>query len=145
MEKKVALVACVSRHRCKPLPARDLYCSDWFRKASAYAECAADEWYILSAKYGLVELDRVIAPYDKTLGKMSADKRRAWAGKVWDSLQLHLEPGDQVIILAGVQYREHLIEPIRGMGCSIEIPMAGLRIGEQLRWLKQKLEECNHA
>jgi len=50
-----------------------------------------------------------------------------------------------VIILAGARYREHLIEPIQGMGCSVEISMAGLRIGEQLRWLKQKLEECNHA
>lgn len=142
---KIALVSCVKKKQCTPMPARYLYCSDWFRKASAYAMCIADEWYILSAKYGLVEPDRVIAPYDVTLNRMSAAERRAWAVRVWDELKEKLKPGDKVVILAGIKYRERLINPIQAMGCSIEIPMAGLRIGEQLSWLKQKLLECNRA
>ena len=60
MSRKIALVACVSRKTPGPLPAQDLYVSDWFRKASAYARRVADEWYILSAKHGLVSPDTVI-------------------------------------------------------------------------------------
>ncbi len=139
MAKKIALVACVSKKNPMPMPARDLYISDWFRKASAYAMRVADEWYILSAKYGLVAPDTVIEPYDETLNRMPADARRAWARRVSKELGQVLQPGDQVMLLAGIKYRENLIGPIREMGCSVEIPLQGLRIGEQLRWLKQQL------
>ena len=139
MAKKIALVACVSRKNSIPMPARDLCISDWFRKASAYAMRVADEWYILSAKYGLVAPDTVIEPYDEPLNRMSAAARRAWARRVSKDLGRVLQPGDQVVFLAGIKYRENLIDPIREMGCSVEIPMEGLGIGKQLRWLKQQL------
>jgi len=44
-----------------------------------------------------------------------------------------------VVFLAGIKYRENLIGPIREMGCSVKVPMEGLGIGEQKRWLKQQL------
>jgi len=141
MAKKIALVACVSKKKSMPMPARDLYSSDWFRKASAYAMRVADEWYILSAKYGLVAPDAVIEPYDETLNRMPAAARRAWAKHVLKDLGRVLQPGDQVMILAGKKYRENLVNPIQQMGCSVEIPMERLRIGEQLRRLKQQLEQ----
>lgn len=145
MVTKIALVSCVKKKQCTPMPARYLYCSDWFRKASAYAMCIADEWYILSAKYGLVEPDRVIAPYDVTLNRMSAAERREWARQVLSDLKKLLEPGDHAAILAGEKYRENLIKPIQDMDCNVEIPMQGLGFGRQKGWLKQRLSECNHA
>ena len=138
MARKIALVACVSKKNSTPMPARDLYISDWFRKASAYAMRVADEWYILSAKYGLIAPDTVIEPYDETLNRMSAAARRTWAKRVSKELGQVLQPGDQVMLLAGIKYRENLIGPIREVGCSVEIPMEGLGIGKQLRWLKQQ-------
>ena len=139
MSKTVALVACVSKKRSTPSPARDLYISDWFLKASIYARHAADEWYILSAKYGLIRPDAMIEPYDETLNTMPIAARRAWAKKVLYALRERLESGDIVIILAGTKYREHLVAPIREMGCDVEIPMEGLRIGEQLSWLSRQI------
>ena len=50
MSHRITLIACVSKKRHYPALARDLYISDWFHKASAYAELIADECYILSAK-----------------------------------------------------------------------------------------------
>jgi hypothetical protein len=50
--RKIALVACVKTKKPMPMPAQDLYSSDWFRKASTYAMRVADEWHILSAKHG---------------------------------------------------------------------------------------------
>ena len=140
MAKKIVLVACVSKKNSTPMPAQDLYSSDWFRKASTYAMRVADEWHILSAKHGLVAPDTVIEPYDETLNRMPAAARRTWARRVPEELGRVLQPGDQVMILAGKRYRANLVDPIREMGCSVEIPMEGLGIGKQLRWLKQQLE-----
>jgi hypothetical protein len=140
MARKIVLVACVSKKNPMPMPARDLYISDWFRKASAYAMRMADEWYILSAKYGLVAPHTVIEPYDETLNRMPAAARRAWAKRVSKDLGRVLQPEYQVVILTGIKYRENLISPIREMGCSVKVPREGLGIGEQKRWLKKQLE-----
>jgi len=137
--KTVALVACVGKKNSGPMAARDLYTSSWFRKASAYAIRTAYEWYILSAKYGLVPPDTVIGPYDETLNRMPANARRVWAKRVMDDLTQWVKPGDEVIILAGHRYRADLLDPLRKMGCAIQIPMQGLRIGEQLAWLNERL------
>lgn len=140
MARSIVLVACVKKKNSTAMPAQDLYCSVWFQKASAYAVRVADEWYILSAEYGLVPPDTVIEPYDRTLKEMAAPARRAWARQVLDDLAGLLRPGDRVVVLAGKRYRENLVEPMREMGCSVEIPMEGLRQGEQKSWLKRQLE-----
>lgn len=137
--RTIALVSCVSKKSVRPMPARDLYISDWFQKASAYVEQTADRWYILSAKYGLVDPDAVIEPYDETLKTMPAAARRAWARRVLVQLSPSLKQGDHLVILAGEAYREHLLDPVRAIGYPVEIPMQGLRIGEQLRWLTDQL------
>lgn len=139
MPRTIALVACVSRKHSSPLPARELYTSDWFRKASAYAEQVADEWYILSAKHGLLAPGTTIEPYNETLNRMPAPDRRVWARRVLKSLERVLRPGDRVVILAGQRYREHLVAPIQRMGCCVDVPMEGLGIGKQLRWLKDRI------
>ena len=138
MSKNVALVACVSKKRLFPSPARDLYISDWYRKASNYARNVSDEWYILSAKFGLTSPDAMIEPYNETLNTMPIASRRSWAKCVLVDLGSILTPGDIVIILAGTKYREHLVKQIRDMGVQVDIPMEGLRIGEQLSWLSKQ-------
>jgi len=144
MSKTIALVACVGGKRPEPSPAADLYMSDWFLKASAYARMIADEWYILSAKYGLVRPTAVIAPYNVTLNRMRKAERTAWAEQVLKSLCPLLTLGDEVIFLAGKNYRADLIQPIRDLGCKVRVPMEGLGIGQQLSWLLKHLEQ-GHA
>ena len=139
MSKTIALVACVSKKRVTSLPARDLYISDWFLKASAYADQISDQWFILSAKYGLLDPEDVIGPYDEALNKMPVKARRSWSKEVLVDLIPRLNQGDQIVFLAGLKYREYLIDPLLARGFHIEIPMEGLRIGEQLRWLSKHL------
>ena len=93
----------------------------------------------MSAKYGLVAPEAVIEPYDETLNRMRVAVRRTWARRVIGDLRHVLQPGDHVMILAGSRYRQDLTGPIRRMECTVEAPMEGLRIGEQLRWLKQRV------
>jgi cytoplasmic iron level regulating protein YaaA (DUF328/UPF0246 family) len=110
-----------------------------FKKASSYARQIADQWYILSAKHGLLHPDTVIEPYDETLNKMRVAERRAWGRRVVGQLQEVLRPGDRVVFLAGKRYRENLVTPVRQMRCRVEIPMEGLSFGRQLRWLNERL------
>ncbi len=131
----IALVSCVSMKRPYAAAARDLYTSPWFRKARGYAEAVADEWYVLSAKYGLVDPQRVIEPYDETLNQMGFRERREWATRVLRQLEAVLRPGDKVIMLAGQRYREGLLNTLRARGVHVSVPMEGLRVGEQLHWL----------
>lgn len=131
----VYLVSCVSRKKQQPCAARDLYASDLFLKARRYVEASACPWFILSAEYGLVSPDQVIAPYERTLNTMSIADRRAWAARVAKQLAEAVPDLSQVVFLAGERYREFLANHLSGRGVTMSVPMNGLRIGEQLSWL----------
>lgn len=119
--------------KCK---ARDLYDSTWFRYAWHYAQSLnSDKIFILSAKYGLVDPDAEIEPYEETLNTKSDKDIRAWANAVVNALRKKVDlKNDVFIILAGEKYRRHIT-------CHLtkhEVPMDGLRIGQQLKWLKER-------
>jgi cytoplasmic iron level regulating protein YaaA (DUF328/UPF0246 family) len=136
--KTVYLVSCAAEKRASERPAEHLYCSDLFQKARAYAlrnMGSEDQWYILSAKYGLLNPAMVVGPYNETLNNMRKFERTQWARHVESDLRTLLHQGDRVVFLAGQKYREFLEPSLLAWGCDILIPMRGMRIGEQLRWL----------
>ena len=137
--KPLFLVSCVSRKQRIPMAAKDLYSSDWFRKARAYVEAQSPHWLILSAKYGLVKPRQLVAPYEATLGNMNAAKRREWANKVAAQIRRHCPKGTEVVILAGRKYRENLVPILIHWGCKLHIPLEGMGIGRQLRWFKKQM------
>jgi hypothetical protein len=136
---RVALVSCVKSKRATPLPARDLYTSPLFHGLRTYAERHADRWYILSAKHGLLDPDRVTAPYEQTLNTMGAAARRRWADRVNATLAERLPEEADLIILAGVRYREHVVPFLKGRGHTISIPLEGLSFGRQLAYLSNHI------
>jgi len=131
------LVACVKSKQTKSAPAKDLYTSALFKKTKAYAQKNSRSWYILSAKYGLLEPDEIIAPYEKTLKTMPSRERYAWAKRVLAALDTRLQPDDRVILLAGETYREHLVPALQAEGHEVLIPLQGLSFGKQLQWLTE--------
>lgn len=77
MKRKVALVSCVKTKRDEPAAPRNLYISSYFQKMRDYAEQNYDDWWILSAKHGLLDPDGdPIEPYDETLSGARVAKRR---------------------------------------------------------------------
>ena len=133
----VALIACVGEKLGHVAPARDLYISQWFRKARRHAEQFSDQWHILSAHYGLIAPDEERAPYNVTLNEMKAPERLAWAERVWPQIRAAApEPQrDRIVFLAGKHYRHHLAERLLVLGYDVEVPMERLGIGEQLAWM----------
>ncbi len=134
--KRVALVSCVKHKRGEASPARDLYLSPLFCGLRRYAESQSDAWYILSAEYGVVAPDQVVAPYDRALNTMGRKERLSWAQRVQRQLAELIAPGMQVIVLAGNRYRQDLVPFLQARGCLVTVPFAGLKIGEQLHRLK---------
>jgi hypothetical protein len=104
--------------------------------ARRYVERSGSPWFILSAKHGLLHPATQIAPYDETLkGKNSAALRR-WAELVGPQILASVPHDDEIVVLAGEDYRKYLEPILRQHFAAVQVPMAGLRIGEQLRWLK---------
>jgi hypothetical protein len=137
---RVALVSCVMQKRQSASPAQDLYLSQLFRGLRHYAETHTDIWYILSAEHGVLRPDEVVAPYERTLKTLSKAERLVWAERVERQL-LELLPADaEVILLAGLRYRENIEPFLRNRGFSVTVPLEGLKIGEQLQRLKQAAE-----
>jgi hypothetical protein len=133
--KKIVLISCVSQKRAYRSKAKDLYISALFKKNLAYAwQLNPDAIFILSAKYGLVDLDAEIEPYDLTLNTMPAMEIRNWAEKVLQQLRQVADiRNDHFIFLAGMKYRKYLLPHL----ASYEIPLEGLTIGKQLQALSR--------
>ena len=78
--KTIVLISCVKKKLKQPAMAKVLYSSDLFQKMYQYAQMLTpDMIFILSAKYGLLVPDEIIAPYEKTLKKMKISERRQWS------------------------------------------------------------------
>jgi cytoplasmic iron level regulating protein YaaA (DUF328/UPF0246 family) len=136
------LIACVSKKASNRQTAEKLYLSDLFKKELRYAReiIQPDDIFILSAKHGLVKLSEELDPYDLTLNTMLSKERKAWAEKVLADLKREADfKRDQFVFLAGNKYRQYLLPVLK----QYEIPMMGLKIGEQLGWLKEQLESKN--
>jgi hypothetical protein len=140
MQTTITLVSCAAGKCESAAPAAQLYRSDWFTKAKAYAQ-AQGPWFILSAKHGLVHPDQVIEPYDTTLMRMSKAERSAWAMKVADQVQLLELQADRCIVLAGRLYRDPLTGFLGSWFPAVELPLAGLGIGSQKAKLIQLIKE----
>lgn len=137
---RVALVSCVKSQLTTAAPACELYTSALFRGLRRYAEANADAWYILSAEHGLLAPSDVVAPYEKSLLRMPRGAREEWARRVRQQLRTILPLQADVLILAGARYREGIEQFLKDHGYRVTIPMAGLSIGMQLKWLKQRYE-----
>lgn len=135
--KRIVLISCVKTKLNHPAKAEDLYISDLFVKNLAYAKkLKPDHIFILSAKYGLIQLNDRIAPYEKTLNQMPVHERQTWASGVISELRKYANlDQDGFIILAGEKYREFLLPHMR----NYKIPFEGLSFGNQLKALKKVL------
>lgn len=134
---RICLVSCVSLKDNRKMKAADIYLSPLFKKAKEYASNNFDQWHILSAKYGLIHPDTIIEPYEKTLNKMSRQDRRKWSEDVFEELKKCTKPDDEITFVAGQRYRQDLTPLLLGRGNKTQVPMEGLGIGKQLKWLTQ--------
>ena len=134
----IVLISCVSKKLSSRAKAKDIYVSPLFKMNLKFAmSFNPDKIFILSAKYGLIDLEKEIEPYNKTLNKMRSVEKRHWANKVLHNLRkvTNLDK-DEFIFLTGENYRIYLIPFIK----NYKIPLRSLSIGKQLQYLKEEIK-----
>jgi hypothetical protein len=139
----IVLLSCTKSKLDKPAPAKDMYSpSPMFQKTKAYGETLKpDKMFILSAKYGLLPMDKQIEPYDLTLKTMKKDEKDKWGAMVKQQMsKVGVNPqSDKFTFLTGSEYMKPLEEFIPEG--NIEKPMEGKRMGERLSWLNSQVQK----
>ena len=122
-------LSCVSKKRDYSCFASDMYVSDLFKKSLAYATKITEPTnvYILSAKYGLLELNQQIEPYELTLNTMNKKQRK----------ENNISFDEKTVFLCGKKYREFLIDKFPNS----TVPLKHLGIGQQLAFYKNELNK----
>ncbi len=142
MSREIGLVSCVKTKRDRPALPKNLYISSYFEKMRAYAERNHDDWWILSAKHGLLDPDgEPIEPYDETLTGARVAKKREWAEQVAEQLSENglLSEDVTLVFHAGKDYYEELLPLINESNVDVEIPTEGLAIGKTQAWYKERI------
>ncbi|NLV02989.1 DUF6884 domain-containing protein [Haloferax volcanii] len=141
----IGLVSCTKSKREHTAPPKDLYDeSAFFRKARQFALANHDDWYILSAKHGLLDPDgEPIEPYDETLSGASVKRKRNWSKMVYTQLSDNglLTDETRLVFHAGRDYYDELVPLVDDADATItiETPTDGLQYGETLAWYNDHL------
>ncbi len=124
-----------------PTPARDAYQGAPFKVNREYAEKFADRWVILSAKYGFIDPDFVIADnYDVTFARPESRPITL------DNLRRQVEERglsryDLVVVLGGSGYSSLTRQAFRDSNTTVVAPVAGLPIGLAMSKVRRAIDE----
>jgi cytoplasmic iron level regulating protein YaaA (DUF328/UPF0246 family) len=127
----IILLGCSSKKKTHSAKAIDLYLGAMFKKSISWAirkYGTGTKFLILSAKYGVLEPNMIVAPYDESLNSMTRGERKAWAVNCRETLS-GMRPGAKFIVMAGKNYAEAV------NGLDAEFPLRGMSIGVALSWL----------
>lgn len=151
--KKIVLISCGSKKMNTKTKAKDMYQSPLFKYSLQYAfKLNPDKIFILSALYGLLDLETEIEPYDVTISNVSLQNRLKkpqlkvlsknekieWGKKIVDKLAIssNIEK-DVFIVLAGLEY----VKPIIPYLPNIQEPLKGIGLFDRISHLKTLINE----
>ena len=139
----IVFVGCGATKRKKPCKAEDMYIGQYFKQCMLYAKTLTknNNIYILSAKYGVLPLNKVIEPYNKTLKTMSKKEIKEWASMVVTQLQeLHITSNTPVTFICGKNY----YEPLTNSFTNITTPLPQGGMGYQIQFMQQQVKNNSH-
>jgi len=149
-ENRYVLVGCGSQKQDATghVPAGEFYTSSYFEKKQNFAEEFGDEWYVVSAKFGVVHEETSIWNYDATVEDVYNDE---WLDVVEDNLEEKLDwtEADEVYVLIGKKYldaEDHTGRTLRGLlnesPPEVMYPFSQTSgIGKQQQYLDEVVEE----
>jgi len=137
----IVLISCAIKKKNYETKAKDLFISPLFKYNLRYSKFfKPSKIFLLSSKYGLLNLDEKIKPYYLRLEKEPIEKVKKWSEKVIKQLSEKTDLNkDNYIFLAGKKYREFLIPKLK----NFDVPLKGLGIGKQIKFLKEEINKYN--
>ena len=127
LEPELIVIPCGSRKLGHAARAAEMYIGSYHRSCRRAAEALRpDRLLILSARYGLLDLDDVIEPYDTPHGAADAVAPPLLLDQARRYEILHRDP---VVALGGARH----VELVRTVWPHVRTPLAGTRgMGEQM-------------
>ncbi len=132
---KIYLISCVKQKKTGQHIANELYISPLFKKMLIHARNNGDKYYILSAKYGLLDAHMKISEYEESLNSKKEIEKKEWADNVFEDIKQNISTNDDIFILGGKNYYYYLEQHLLNNNYNVSIPMKGLSIGRMLQWL----------
>jgi hypothetical protein len=138
---KIILIGCGKTKRQERSAAAELYTGSLFRARLAYAQASGCPWWIISAKYGLVDPFQLIGPYDLTIADLPILERAVWGldvvhaiiDRLPDSIQTAQDLRKVTVeIHAGADYADLLAGMVVVAGMTEARPMRGMSQGAQM-------------
>jgi len=121
----IVIISCGASKRSVRAPAWKLYTGTYFKSMFSCARKWAsrrEDIYILSAKYGLVQMDRVLPPYDTRIASPDA----VTIQEVRDQAeQFGLMDSQDIILLGGKDY----VSVLKAVFPSAKAPLQDMKIG----------------
>lgn len=117
----VLLVSCGKRKSAVSCQAKDMYNSDRFQKLKLFAENFGLQWYILSAKYGLLPPDRVIDPYDMCLSSCTIEYQQKWASNIIAQFS-NYHKDTVFVVAANSDYSRYIVPLLTDAGFRVAAP-----------------------
>lgn len=134
----IALVGCCKTKLSYTCEAKNMYCSSLFKKTKKLIELNSLNWFILSAKYGLIENNKIIDPYDSSLKSFSLNELKKWSFDVYQEIKNRKL--NNLIFYCGSKYHNnYLIELLNNNNICYRIPMKGLSLGQRLSYLNKEI------
>jgi len=135
----VTLIACSANKLAHPAPAKELYTGQLFQKARVLTENCSDQYFILSALHGLLNPEKIIAPYNYTLKNLNQRERNGWGDRIVRDTLWRIPANSRITLLAGNDYCNPIEAKLRQKGFYVTRPLKGLPIGKQLQTLTRML------
>lgn len=118
----------------------DAYTGPPFKVNRQYAEHFAEQWIILSAKYGFIAPDYEIpGPYNVTFKKKATQP--VPVNTLQEQITLKgLYSFEKIIGLGGKDYRERILDAFSPWPVKVFFPFAGLRLGDSMSATNKAVE-----
>lgn len=138
----IVFIGCGASKMKNACKAKNMYVGNYFRLCLAYAQTftTQDNIYILSAKYGVLPLEKVIEPYNRTLNKMNKQEKQDWKDMVIKQLtDIGINKDVEVAFICGTNYYNLLEDYFTNY--KVLLPKQG--IGIQQHFMIEEIKKYN--
>jgi len=139
----IFLISCSKKKLDRADRAENLYQSDLFKKSISVAQRNSQNYFILSAKHGLLHPSDKVQPYNLFLNSLSTAQRDAWGRSIVQKLSRQFPNPATIWILAGEKYVEPIRKHLDPEKYQLRTPLMGLGYGRRLSWLMNGPEQID--
>ena len=134
----IIIISCGKRKLEGKAKAKDLYIGSLYHQKLEYVKTLYpnNEFYIISAKHGLIHQDVVISSYDRVLPS-SSEEFKEWTDLVNNQLQI-FDSKEEVLFLGGTRYYVPVDEYFTGKKYA---PLVGKSLGGGKAYLHKSVIE----